>query len=275
MPASISWISEESFTFNGQEISRASFQRNFIHGMIADAQRIMQDKLLFATSLPEVPLARIAEDMFNTTIGYSFIAEPRNAALFSRGFSDLKSRTLASEDLPEYINHVNSFLELILMLCLTTGGQPPISYDLTYLLLVNANSYARSLFIMGEEFGPENHGNIAIITTTLNIEPVHRLLCPQVSTLLVLYIVDVLPFLRRRQPAGSAGHEALIRSNHLFPDGPTHWSLARYEGIVKRESKQRLGVEMDLAGYKAVFLALAKRFNPGRFDDEGNFLAPA
>lgn len=275
MPASISWISEESFTFNGQEISRASFQRNFIHGMIADAQHTMQDKLLFTTTLPEVPLVRITEDMFNTTIGYSFITEPRNAALFSRGFSDLRSQTLAAEDLPEYIKHVNSFLELLLMLCLTTGGQPPISYDLTCLLLVNANSYARSLFIMGEEFGPANHGNIAIITTTLNTEPVHRLLCPQVSTLLVLYIVDVLPFLRRCQQAGVAGHEALIRSNHLFPDGMTHWNMERYEGVLKRESKERLGVEMDLAGYKAVFLAISKRFNPGRFDDEGNFLVPA
>lgn len=243
--------------------------------MIADARRIMQDKLLFATSLPEVPLMRIADDMYKTTIGYSFITEPRNAALFSRGFSDLKSQTLAAEELPEYISHVNSFLELILMLCLTTGGQPPISYDLTCLLLVNAQSYARSLFIMSEEFGPGNHGNIAIITTTLAIEPVHRLLSPEVSTLLVLYIVEVLPFLRRRQPSGLAGHEALVRSNHLFPEGLTHWSEAKYEGILKRESKQRLGVEMDLAGYKAVFLAISKRFNPGRFDDEGNCLISA
>ena len=238
--------------------------------MIADAQRILEDKLLFTTSLPDVPLVRITDDMYNTKMGYSFITEPRNAALFSRGFSTLKSRSLASEDLPEYISHVNSFLELILMLCLTTGGQPPISYDLTCLLLVNANSYARSLFIMSEEFGPGNHGNVAIITNTLQTDPVHRLLSPEVSTLLVLYIIDVLPFLRRCQPAGVAGHEALIRSNHLFPEGSTHWSEAKYEGILKRESKQRLRVEMDLAGYKAVFLAIAKRFNPGRFDDEGN-----
>ena len=275
MPSSISWVSEESFTFNGQEISRASFQRYLVHGMIADAQRIMQHKLLFTTSLPGVPLQRIADDMSNTTIGYSFTTEPLNAALFSRGFSDLKSRTLAPEDLPEYISHVNSFLELILILCLTTGGQPPISYDLTCLLLVNAHSYARSLFIMGEECGRANHGNIAIITSSLNTEPVHRLLGPQVGTLLVLYIVEVLPFLRRRQLAGVSGHEALVRSNHLFPDEMTHWDLERYEGVVKRESKRRLGVEMDLKGYKAVFLAISKRFNPGRFDDEGNFLAPA
>lgn len=243
--------------------------------MIADAQRILQDKLLFATSLPKVPLVRIADEMHDTMTGYSFTTEPRNAALFSQGFSTLKSRSLPAENLPEYINHVNSFLELILMLCLTTGNQPPHSYDLTCLLLVNMSPYARSLFIMSEEFGPSNRGNIAIITTTLDYKFIHRPLPPEVSTLLVLYLVDVLPFIRRREPAGAAGHEALVSSNHLFPEGSTHWSEAKYEGILKRETKHRLGVEIDLAGYKTIFLALSKRFNPGRFDDEGNCLTLA
>ena len=275
MSASISWLSDESFTFNGQEIQMSSFRRNFIQGMIADAQRILQHKLLFATSLPEVPLVRIADDMHNTMTGYSFTTEPRNAALFSHGFSTLESRSLAAEAFPEYINHVNRFLELILMLCLTTGNQPPHSYDLTCLLLVNMSAYARSLIIMSEECGPSRHGNIAIITTTLDYNFIHRLLPPDVSTLLVLYLVDVLPFIRRRVPAGAPGHEALISSNHLFPEGWTHWSEAKYESILKRETKQRLGVEIDLAGYKIIFLAISKRFNPGRFDDEGNCLTLA
>lgn len=196
MSASISWLSDESFTFNGEVIQMSSFERNFILGMINDAQRILQDKLLFATSLPEVPLTQIADVMENTANGYSFITEPRNVALFSHDFSTLQSRNLAPEDLPQYIGHVNSFLELVLMLCLVTGDQPPHSYDLTTLAFVNTQFYARSLFIMGE-------------------------------------------------------------------------------GILKRESKQRLGVEMDLAGYKAVFLAISKRFNPGRFDDLGNCLTCA
>lgn len=263
-------LSDESFTFNGKKVQMLSFQSDFIHGMITDAQQILQEKLLFATSLPEVPLVRIADEMLNTTTRYSFITEPRNAALFSRSFSTLKSRILAAENLPEYISHVNTFLELILILCLTTGGQPPNGYDLACLHLVNMHSYARSLFIMSEDFGPANHGNIAIMTATLDLQPIHRLLPPNVSTLLVLYLVDVLPFLRCHQPAGAAGHENVIRSNYLFPEGTTHWSEAKYESILKRESRQRLGVEMDLAGYKAVFLALEKRFNPGRFDDEGN-----
>ena len=46
--------------------------------MIADAQRIMQDKLLFATSLPVVPLAQIADDVRNVKFGYSFITERPN-----------------------------------------------------------------------------------------------------------------------------------------------------------------------------------------------------
>lgn len=99
MSAPISWLSDESFTFNGHEIQKSSFERNFIHGMIADAQRILQDKLLFATSLPEGPLVRIADDMCNTTTLYSFITEPRNAANFSCGFSTLRPRRLAAEDL--------------------------------------------------------------------------------------------------------------------------------------------------------------------------------
>ena len=276
MPASILWLSDGTFTFNGQEIQMSSFLSNFIHGMLADAQRILRDKLLFTTNLPKVPLVRIADDIPNTTFGYSFMTDPRNVALFSRGFSILKSRSLPAEDLPEYINHVNSFPELILILSLTTSDHPSHSYDLTCLFLLNTQFYAHSPFIMSEEYGPSHYGNAAIIiTVTLVNEPPHRFLPADVSTLLVLYLLDVLPLLRRhRRPAAAAavGHEALVRSNYFFSEGSTHWSEARYARILKRESKQRLGVEMDLAGYKTVFLAVSKKFNPGRFDDEGNCL---
>ena len=92
LSASISWFSDETVTSNGQEIQRPSFQHNFIGGMITDAQQIQQDKFLF-TSLPEVPLVKIINEMSNTTPGDSFVTEPRNAALVSYGFSSLKSQS--------------------------------------------------------------------------------------------------------------------------------------------------------------------------------------
>ena len=129
---------------------------------------------------------------------------------------------MAAGDLPDYISHVDSFLELLLILFLTTGGQPPHTYDLAYLLLANTESYARSFFIVSEEYGPRHHGNVVILTRSLDEQYVSRLLPPEVSSLLVLYLVDVLPFLHRSQPAGDAVPEATVRSSHLFSDGRTH-----------------------------------------------------
>ncbi len=107
---------------------------------------------------------------------------------------------------------------------------------------------------------------MAILTSSLDEQFVYRLLPPNVSTLLVLYLVDVLPFLRRSGLAGDAGREAMVRSKYLFSDGCTRWSEARYEGILKRETGQRLGVEIDLVGYSALFLAMVMRDNLGSFD---------
>ena len=81
--------------------------------------------------------------------------------------SALSSHSLEVEDHPEYIRKVNVFLEPVLMLCLTTGGQP-FNYDLTCLLLINTQFFARSLLFISEEHGPGHHGNIAILTTFLD-----------------------------------------------------------------------------------------------------------
>ena len=60
--------------------------------------------------------------------------------------------------------------------------------------------------------------------------------------MIVVYLACVLPFLRGLDPDDEYG-----QSDHIFTRPLGFWHTATYQAILRRETKVRLGKEMDLA----------------------------
>ncbi|MCJ1390813.1 hypothetical protein MMC18_003674 [Xylographa bjoerkii] len=260
-----SWSRDgKTLQYKGHKISLDTFRSTFVHGLVSNAQRILRKDLLF-TDIPDVPLSEISEDFTNTTPGYSFMTDLRNSTLLLNGFTNIPARkpNFGHDATQIYIQSINTFLELLLILILVTGGQPPHGTSLTSLQLSNVEGFARSIIMWKTDvFIATSDGNLE------NPKPVIRFLPKAVVDMLVLYITDVRPFLRHQQ----FPNDPLSRSNFLFPENGSFWSSDRYEAILKRVSAMHLGVELDLEDYRIVFLAIAKKAMPGVFDEEGNCL---
>ena len=78
-----------------------------------------------------------------------------------------------------------------------------------------------------------------------------RFLPPAISELLVLYLAVVLPFYRSLVPG-----DAYCVSPYLFAHPGGTWHTARFEKILRRETKKRTGVEMGLTGVNEVIKQL-------------------
>ena len=59
--------------------------------------------------------------------------------------------------------------------------------------------------------------------------------------MLVLYLACVLPFQRILNPS-----DPYSNSENLFAHADGFWHTARYHDVLMRETKARMGVEMDL-----------------------------
>ena len=87
-------------------------------------------------------------------------------------------------------------------------------------------------------------GQVCIITADHHNEPGVRVrfLPDEVSQMLVLYLACVLPFQRTLDPS-----DCYSTSGNLFAHDGGSWHTARYHRVLMRETKARMGVEMDLA----------------------------
>jgi len=154
------------------------------------------------------------------------------------------------------------FLQYLLLAILLTGGFPSYDDDLLHVRLVDEEIYARGIFIIDKQ----------VAMSTVNSDAanprVDRKLQDNVGQMVILYMTDVLPFLRGLDVVTEE-----FKTCNLFFSGPGgQWSREMYEGILKMESGKALGVELDLNDYKKVFLAIAAAHMPELFDNAGNFI---
>lgn len=204
-----------TLVYNGQEIALSTF-RELAHGLVADMECIMREKLLFISKIPNLPLDQIMDfDVLanNHDVGYSFVNDSRNSSILgSSGLTKLATRksSITAEEMTQYIKSINDFLELLLIAFLITGGQPPYGIDLLYLFLRNEKyPCVRSIYLQNMQ--------ICLMTADpVKMKPILRFLPAPVTSLVVLYMTDVLPYLRSH---GRSFKDPLRHSNFLFPEG--------------------------------------------------------
>jgi hypothetical protein len=218
----------------------------------------------------------------STTTG----TEPDPSSSASSPTPTKKSLFLTRSAALAYEATATKFLKLLLVAILVSAGVPPYGDDLLHVRLVDEEHFHRSIYISRQSvmIMTSDGGRPAIAAAP---QPVLRFLPEQVGVMVLLYMTDVLPLLRS---LGTVAAERLKGSNFLFAEtaagttgsgtgsgtageGAAHqrgmWSMRRYEEILRRETRKRMGIEMGLDGYKALFLELAKVNMPGGFDAEG------
>jgi hypothetical protein len=214
--------SEDGQTINYREIElQIPVFKRFVTEQVHDTQQILEALFLLgvdenrAEAVPRIALDRLRDDPTNTTRGWSFLKDRRNAEILPPNETWLLRRVIGTDglrdrfctldssrniiwDLKEfqlYLAQVNRFLESILLLVHLTAGQPARGTEITGLQHVNT-VYHRNVFV--------EDGLVAIVTSyhkgyacTGTTKIIHRYLPREISELLIYYLWLVLPFVQK------------------------------------------------------------------------------
>jgi len=136
-----------------------------------------------------------------------------------------KPVALTPEAITSYTTSINCFLHLFSHALLAAGNHPPQSHEIAALKISNIPGWGRNIFLH-----PYIQGRIAIRT---NID-IRRTDIPEfpprivewdpyderVSTMLVVYLVDIVPFIRRYNGGEEVegGRMELLQTEYLFSD---------------------------------------------------------
>lgn len=147
-----------------------------------------------------------------------------------------------------------------------TGGGPARVPELMSIRYCNtANGGQRNVFV--------EDGLIVYVTRyhkghgrNGSLKIIHRYLPQEVGELLMYYVWMVIPF--ERLLAYAAEGRDRPPEEHGFvwsPEGPAaaKWTASRFRGAIKRESKARMGVEINVATYRQCVQAIGNRFIKG------------
>lgn len=182
--------------FKGHEILAETFPSAFVDELITSAEHVLQHRLLMLPSIPTIPLASIHDDTemrkLNLKPGYSFTEHRRKSDRILpketiRRVRDL-SPELSSDQGAHHKKVVDDFLEIILLACICMGG-PCRALNIASLRMANDDcGGVRSIIVLG--------GNVTLIRTDPNQKAISRPLDDGLGTLIVVYIIGVIPYLR-------------------------------------------------------------------------------
>jgi hypothetical protein len=166
--------------------------------------------------------------------------------------------TWSQKAVQSYSSRVNSFLERLLLLVHVTSGQPARGTETLSLRHVNTvNGHHRNIFI--------ENGMVSTVTAyhegysaSGNTKIIHRYLPREVGEHLVYYLWLIQPFHRklellvlRRRDLPSPFLSAA--SGSLEP-----WDSSRLSRVLQRETKQALGVALNIQVYRHLAVAMSR-----------------
>ncbi|KAK4980774.1 hypothetical protein LTR28_001461 [Elasticomyces elasticus] len=139
--------------------------KEMIHGVVTEAERVLWEDVMH-TGLGErfvIPLDDIEDDVTFTKRGYSFVSRAGNG--LSAGLDWMVGKLTKSVEgqrlrvngrwqpraVRQYIRRVNSFLELLLFLVHTTGGQPARGTEITTARHQNGFLQDRNVFVIDRQ----------------------------------------------------------------------------------------------------------------------------
>jgi hypothetical protein len=232
--------------------------RKWVNILIKDATDILFNDLLFSsrTTLSDMSMDSLTDDMTISRSGYSFLVDPDNVSVLNKYRTDPVRNLEAQPDgdlmvnypdiivssLEEfktwirhtmkktftplaagaYNNSAIQFLELLLVIILMAGGLPPYGNDLLHVQVVNDEHSLRGIHFQD--------GKVVIVTSNghpTRPQPALRFMPDVVGKLIALYLRNVLPLTKQKE-------NKFLSANS---NGRGCWSKGKYEEILERDSE--------------------------------------
>jgi hypothetical protein len=159
-----------------------------------------------------------------------------------------------------YLRDRDRFLELLLLLCHLTGGQPARGTEILSLRHRNTlHGRQRSIFI--------EQGLVSTVTSyykgyhiTGSTKIIHRYLPKEVSELMIYYLWIILPFCEKLE---------ILAFEKIEPSSPFIWSPPRQgedssylSKIMEREARQHLQTKWNITYYRHAAIAISRAHLP-------------
>ncbi|PCG88207.1 hypothetical protein PENOC_112060 [Penicillium occitanis (nom. inval.)] len=277
---------QERLSYKGLEMTMESFRR-FVQTEVREAQQSLETLFLLheeesrESVIPSIPLSRLQDDPSESRLGWNFLQDARNAEALPNGRRWLLDRVLKTEwlrmeflDLQQpsdqikwkipavqaYLRDRDRFLELLLLLCHLTGGQPARGTEILSLRHRNTlHGRHRSIFI--------EQGLVSTVTSyhkgyhiTGSTKIIHRYLPKEVSELVIYYLWIILPFCESLE---------ILAFEKTDPLSPFLWPLARQgedssylSKILEKEARQHLKTKCTITYYRHAAIAISRAHLP-------------
>ena len=284
----ISW-SDDGLSVSYKGISNLTLEafRNFIRDQVHKAHAQLKDLLLLhPEEKPEDMdirfwMHRVFDNPAGDSRSWNFLTYPHNtqgtlpvrdkwllervlkAEWLQDEFFCMKSSiaqpTWSQKAVQGYSSRVDSFLERLLLLVHVTSGQPARGTETLSLRHVNTvNGHHRNVFI--------ENGMVSTVTAyhkgysaSGNTKIIHRYLPREVGELLVYYLWLIQPFYRKL--------ELLVLRKRDLPSpflwaasgSLEPWNSSRLSRVLQRETKQALGVALNIQVYRHLAVAMSRK----------------
>ncbi|KAF3923614.1 hypothetical protein ABW21_db0204092 [Orbilia brochopaga] len=180
-----------------------------------------------------------------TEAGYKPQADPRNMELSSDQYPDSS----------QYYTDLTAFLETILCLLIATCPQVRDYEQIVDLIFNNYNAHLRGLKF------ENNH--LVIVSYNHSQAAQDRIAIPSpLSRIILIYLIEIRPFLLMLK--AKPYERKHWRSSFLFPSrsgGP--WAIERADRIFRREARAKMGADIGLEDFKAVYHNLKGQLGEG------------
>ncbi|KAK4947069.1 hypothetical protein LTR66_014220 [Elasticomyces elasticus] len=243
--------------------------KEMIHGVVTEAERVLWEDVMH-TGLGErfvIPLDDIEDDVTFTKRGYSFVSRAGNG--LSAGLDWMVGKLTKSVEgqrlrvngrwqpraVRQYIRRVNSFLELLLFLVHTTGGQPARGTEITTARHQNGFLQDRNVFVMdGQVVFVSRYHKTQSLWDKPRVIP--RFLPWRVGQLVSIFLAYVCP-LREHLVAKVLGGGGW--SDHVWAGANGPWETDRLTGVIVQESAVRLGCRLTTLDYRHAVIAIGRQ----------------
>jgi hypothetical protein len=255
---SMLWSADGKMLYvHGKPIVLSRFQR-MVQDIVTEAEGILWNELMQWTKRFTIELDKVVDNISSTGRGISFVSQNKGLDDGLRPMlewartSGLQSpnHDWRKPQVRKYLQRVEAFLELLLFLMHTTGGQPMRGAEVMTLYRRNGIPRSRSLFIMDGEvafmidYDKPNWPKV-----------VPRFLPASVGQLLAVYLVYIRPFTDNLNFYLTLANA----TDYLWADAHGPWRSERLARVIVRETGKRLGTELDVHMYRDMAVCIGRK----------------
>ena len=284
----ISWA-DDNLSVSYKNIRNLTLEafRGFIRDQVHKAHSQLEDLLLLHPEERREDLDirfwmhRVSDNPAENSKNWNFLRHPRNTQgtlptrdmwLLERVLntewlqdeffcpeSTTKRPLWSQKAVQRYNSRVDSFLERLLLLVHVTGGQPARGTETLSLRHLNTtNGHHRNVFV--------ESGMVSTVTTyhkgysaSGNTKIIHRYLPREVGELLVYYLWLVQPFCKKLELLVLRRKDLPSPFLWAVPGSLEPWNSSRLSRVLQRESKEALGVALNIQVYRHLAVAMSRK----------------